>query len=297
MKDIQTIQLSLSIAVGIIMLGMGLSLTLRDFTRIKDYPKAVLVGLFCQLLILPFIGFSICYLFGLRNEVAVGLMLIAACPGGPVSNLYCNLARGDLSLSITLTAITSMITVFTIPMVVNYALLTFMDTEDVIRIDFWDTVIKILMVTIVPVSIGMTLYHYFPNLAKKMEKPVKIVSSLLLATLITGAFIANKEELMEALPSVGPATLGLNAVTMAIGFFSGKLFGLNYKEKVSIAIECGIQNGALALFIGSMGVMASFPAVLMAPAVYGILMFFTGALFAALVNYFRPKNINSVSTS
>jgi len=291
MKDIQTIQLSLSIAVGIIMLGMGLSLTLRDFTRIKDQPKAVLVGLVNQLLLLPFIGLGLAYLFGLEKEVAVGLMLIAACPGGPVSNLISNLARGDLALSITLTAITSMITVFTIPIVVNYALVHFMDGGDEIRIDFWETVFKILMVTIVPVSIGMTLYKYFPKAALKMQNPVKIISATLLAILITGAFIANKEQLMDALPKVGPATLGLNVVTMALGFFSGRWFKLQYKERVSISVECGIQNGALALFIGSMGVMGNYSAVLMAPAVYGILMFFTGGIFAAIVNYTRPKDV------
>lgn len=296
MKDIQTIQLALSIAVGIIMLGMGLSLTIADFLRIKKQPKAVLVGLTNQLILLPIIGYTLAVLLGLRTEIAVGLMLIAACPGGPVSNLYCNLARGDLALSITLTAITSMITVFTIPVVVNQALVLFMDTQHVVQIDFWQTVFKILMVTIVPVSIGMTLYNYFPAFATKMEKPVKIVSSILLGTIITGAFIANKDELMDALPYVGSATLALNVITMAFGFFSGRLFKLNYKERVSISVECGIQNGALALFIGSLGVMANYPGVLLAPAVYGILMFFTGAIFAAVVNYFRPKNIEAQGT-
>ncbi|PCH93595.1 MAG: bile acid:sodium symporter [Bacteroidetes bacterium] len=293
MKDIQTIQLALSIAVAIIMLGMGLSLTINDFLRIKKQPKAVLIGLVNQLVLLPFIGYTLAVLLGLQAEIAVGLMLIAACPGGPVSNLYCNLARGDLALSITLTALTSLITVFTIPIVVNQALLLFMETEHVVQIDFWQTVFKILMVTIVPVSVGMVVYHYFPAVATKMEKPVKIVSSILLGVIITGAFIANKDELLDALPFVGTATLALNVITMAIGFFSGRLFKLNYKERVSISVECGIQNGALALFIGSLGVMANYPGVLLAPAVYGILMFFTGAIFAAVVNFFRPKDIGA----
>jgi len=289
MKDIQTIQLALSIAVAIIMLGMGLSLTIGDFIRIKKQPTAVLVGLTNQLILLPIIGYMLIIFLGLKAEVAVGLMLIAACPGGPVSNLYCNLARGDVALSITLTALTSMITVFTIPLVVNQALVLFMDTRDIVPINFWQTVFKILMVTVVPVSIGMILYNYFPALAVKMEKPVKIVSSILLGSIITGAFVANKEELLDALPYVGSATLALNVITMAVGFFIGRLFKLNYKERVCISVECGIQNGALALFIGSMGVMANYPGVLMAPAVYGILMFFTGAIFAAIANYFRPK--------
>ena len=164
------------------MLGMGLSLTIGDFKRIKEDPKGVFIGLFNQLILLPIIGYLIVVALQLKAELAVGVMLIAACPGGATSNLISNLAKGDIGLSVTLTAFSSMITVFTIPLIVNFAFLQFMDTDETVTLSFWDTFIKMVLITVVPVSIGMFARTRSEKFANKMERPVKIVSVILLAS-------------------------------------------------------------------------------------------------------------------
>jgi len=282
MKDPQVVQFYLSISIAIIMLGMGLSLTIADFVRITKRPRGVFIGLTNQLIILPLIGLALVYLFGLRNEYAVGLMLIAACPGGATSNLISNLAKGDLGLSITMTAFSSIITIFTIPLIVNYSLAHFMSTSGNISLAFWPTFLKMFMVTIVPVAIGMFIRKRALNFADKMEKPVKIASVILMAGIIIGAVLANKDKLASAFTDVGPAILLLNIVTMLLGFFSGKILRLDLKQRVSISIECGIQNGSLALFVASLGALAAFPPILLVPAIYGTLMFITGGVFATI---------------
>jgi BASS family bile acid:Na+ symporter len=280
MKDPQVVQMYLSISIAIIMLGMGLSLTLADFIRISKAPRGVFVGLTNQLILLPLIGLALVLLLGLKNEYAVGLLLIAACPGGATSNLITNLAKGDLGLSITMTAFSSIITVFTIPLIVNFSLAHFMASDGVISLAFWPTFSKMFLVTIVPVSIGMVIRNFSIAFANRMEKPVKIASVLLMAGIIVGAVLANKDKLASAFTDVGPAILFLNILTMLLGFYSGKILKLDLKQRVSISIECGIQNGSLALFVASMGAIAAFPLVLLVPAIYGTLMFLTGGIFA-----------------
>lgn len=282
MNDPQVVQFYLSVAIAIIMLGMGLALTINDFKRIKEQPKGVFIGLVNQLLFLPLIGLLLVFVLKLEKEFAVGIILVAACPGGATSNLITNLAKGDLGLSITLTALSSVITVFTIPLIVNAALSHYMGAEESIHLDFWDTFLKMVMITLVPVSIGMFVRSKNVLFANKMERPVKIISVLFMALIIIGAVLKNKAILATALPDIGPAVIGLNVITMLIGFLSGKLLQLDLKQRISISIESGIQNASLALFIGSLGVMATFPSILLGPAIYGVLMFFTGGIFAAM---------------
>lgn len=293
MKDPQAVQFYLSISIAIIMLGMGLSLTIADFVRITKAPRGVFVGLFNQLILLPLIGLALVFLLGLRNEYAVGLMLIAACPGGATSNLISNLAKGDLGLSITMTAFSSVITVFTIPLIVNYSLGHFMSTKGNVVLEFWPTFSKMFMVTIVPVTIGMLIRRRSIAFADKMEKPVKIASVILMAAIIIGAVLANKDKLSSAFTDVGPAIVLLNALTMLLGFFSGKLLRLDLRQRVSISIECGIQNGSLALFVASLGALAAFPTILLVPAIYGTLMFLTGGIFATVYERMVNKSENN----
>ncbi|PCJ88157.1 MAG: bile acid:sodium symporter [Flavobacteriales bacterium] len=294
MGDPQVVQFYLSISIAIIMLGMGLSLSISDFKRIKDDPKGVFIGLFNQLILLPIIGFVIIKMVGLENELAIGLMIIAACPGGATSNLISNLAKGDLGLSVTLTALSSTITLFTIPLIANFAITHFMETDATITLGFWETFSKMVMITLVPVSIGMFIRSRSVKFADRMENPVKIASVVLMTTIIVGAVYANRNDLLPALPKVGLAVISLNVITMLIGFFMGIWFNLNLRQRVSISIECGIQNGSLALFIGQLGAMAAYPQILLAPAIYGTLMFATGGIFAAyyarLVSKDNAKN-------
>ena len=261
------------------MLGMGLSLTIADFIRIKEEPKAVALGLVNQLILLPLIGFGLVLALGLEGQYAVGLMLIAACPGGATSNLISNLAKGDIGLSVTLTAFSSVITVLTIPFIVNFALVQFMDSNTVVLLPYAQIFVKILLITVVPVALGMFIRAHAEAFAMKMENPVKIASVVLMTSIIIGAVAINFDKLSTALPIIGPAVVSLNIITMLLGFFSGKLLRLNIKQQVSISIECGIQNGSLALAIVGMA-LTQYKELALVPATYGVLMFAIGGIFA-----------------
>ena len=288
MKDPVAIQLYLSIGVAFIMVGMGLSLTVSDFVRIKENPVPVLIGLCNQLLFLPVLGLGLVYFFGLKQEYAVGLMLIAACPGGALSNLVSNLAKGDIGLSVTLTACSSLITVFTIPLIVGLSLHHFMDTSENVSLSFIETLVKMISIVAVPVFIGMIIRRKNEALAARMENPVKIISVIFIVVIVAAAVMANKGKLTTALPLVLPAVMSLNILSMLLGFFSGKLFQLNLKQRISISIESGIQNSPLALAVGVMGSLAIYPEIRLGPVIYGLLMMGSGvaaaALYARLVN-------------
>lgn len=288
---LNVIEFSLNISVAIIMLGMGLSLTIADFVRIKDDPKSVFIGLFNQLILLPLIGLGIIFLLGLKDEYAVGLMLIAACPGGATSNLISNLAKGDIGLSVTLTAFSSVITVATIPFIVNLALINFMNNDTVIQLPYKTIFFKILLITVVPVALGMVVRYYKQNFAIRMENPVKIASVILMTAIIIGAVVTNRDQLSTALPIIGPAVVGLNVLTMLLGFISGRVLKLNLRQQVSISIECGIQNGSLALAIVGMA-LSQYKELALVPATYGVLMFGIGGLFAVYYSRLVTRHEN-----
>src|SRR5690625_340211 len=230
----------------LIMWGMGLSLVIDDFKRVARYPKAVVIGLVVQLILLPLVGFLLCWLFGVRPEIAVGLMILAACPGGPTSNLISHLSRADVALSVSLTAISSLITVFTIPLIVNYA---FMYRTEVIRLDFLESVLEISLVVIVPVALGMLMRRYYPALSHRLAKPVRIASGLILMLIILGVIIKEKEVLPAYFAEVGIIALTLNVLMMALGYLIGRGFRLSAPQSMSISIVTGIKSGTLALAI------------------------------------------------
>ncbi|WP_025741520.1 bile acid:sodium symporter family protein [Aquimarina pacifica] len=278
MDKISTIVLGVSLII--IMLGMGLSLTLSDFKRIFIYPKAVFVGLTNQILILPLVGFLLASIFSLKPEIAIGIMILAACPGGATSNLICHLAKGDIALSVTLTALSSFITIITIPFIVNFSLEHFLDKGQVIELDIVKTVVQILAITVIPVSLGMVIRRYKENFAAKMEKPVRIASGVVMAVVILGITIQEKDSLITGFKEAGLVSICLNLFTMLIGYFSARLFRVTTKRSISIAIESGIQNGTLAITIAV--VLLNNSSFAIAPAVYSLLMFFTGAALVYL---------------
>ncbi|MEM0981965.1 MAG: bile acid:sodium symporter family protein, partial [Cyanobacteria bacterium P01_H01_bin.58] len=199
----------LPLALFIIMLGMGLGLTLSDFHRILVEPKAVLLGLVAQLVMLPAVGFGLAMAFPLTPELAVGLIILAACPGGPTSNLLTYLAKGNVALSITLTAISSLITVFTIPLVVNLAMGTFLGEATALTLPFVTTVIQIAVITLVPVSLGMVLRAKAPQLAAQIEKGVKWLSMIFLGLIIVGLLAQERANVADFFIQVGWVTLTL----------------------------------------------------------------------------------------
>ncbi len=270
----------LGAALAIIMLGMGLSLVFDDFKRIIIYPKAVFVGLTNQLILLPLIGFGIASIFPLKPEIAIGIMILAACPGGPTSNLISHLAKGDTALSVSLTALSSFITIITIPFIVNFALKHFLEEGQMIKLDVIQTIVKILLITLIPVSIGMIIRRYKETFAIKMANPVRKASGIVIALVIIGLVVKERENFVSYFQQAGIVALLLNVITMLVGYYSAKLFKIIDKRAISISIESGIQNGTLAITVAV--VLLGSTEFAIAPAVYSLIMFFTGGLIVYL---------------
>ena len=245
-------QIFLPISLAVIMFGMGLTLVISDFTRLFIYPKEIFIGLFNQLVFLPLIGFLIILLFDLDSTMAIGIMILSLCPGGPTSNLITQVSRGNIGLSVTLTALASLITVFTIPIILSEAISYFSgETDVIIELPIVQTMIQILVITVIPVSIGMVIRKKNEDFALRMERPMRIASTVLFIIIFLLVMIANKDLIVQAMKEVGLATLLLNLSTMALGYMTAKLFGVKGKSQISITIESGIQNGTLAFVIAT----------------------------------------------
>ncbi len=265
----------LPLALAIIMLGMGLSLVVDDFKRILFYPKAISVGILNQIVLLPLAAFAVIALLGIEAELAVGLVILSACPGGPTSNLISHLAKGDTALSISLTVLSSLITVFTIPFLVNYAIVEFIPGGEQQPLPVFKTIISVLLITLIPVAIGMLIRKRKPNLAQKLDRPVKILSAVFLFVIIAGALFKEKENMVGFFQLIGPAALLLNLLTMAVGFGTSRLTNHSLKQSLTIAIEAGIQNGTLGIAIAT--TLLNNAAMSIPAAIYSLLMFVTSA--------------------
>lgn len=242
----------LPLSLTIIMLGMGMTLIPRDFTRIIKYPKAILIGLTNQLIFLPIIGFSLAIAFGLSPVMAVGLIILATCPGGPTSNLIVQICKGNIALSVTLTAIASIVSVLTIPFILSYALDFFVsDTNVTLKLPIVDTIIQIMGITVIPISLGMLIRSCNTNFAKRMEKPMRMASTVIFMLVFIAVIAANFSIINKAMKEVGLVTLLLNVITMGLGYVTARVFKLNFKSAISVTVESGIQNGALAFVIAT----------------------------------------------
>jgi BASS family bile acid:Na+ symporter len=269
----------LPLGLILIMFGMGLGLTAGDFKRVVFSPKAKLLGLAMQLLALPAIAFALATVFRLPGDLATGLMLVAACPGGPTSNIISHLSRGDTALSVTLTAFSSVITVFTIPLVAGASMAHFLGDAAVIRLPFGKTLVQLMAVTVIPVALGMTVHGRCPGFSRRMAKPVNVISLVFLGLIILAAVLKEKE-LGKQIAAAGPAVVVLNLAGMALGFGAAALFRLPRPQRITISIEVGIQNATLALAI-ALGILES-PRLAIPAVVYGLFMFATGAAMIAV---------------
>ncbi|MEM6437876.1 MAG: bile acid:sodium symporter family protein [Cyanobacteria bacterium P01_D01_bin.115] len=270
----------LPLALFIIMLGMGLGLTLTDFQRIFVEPKGVALGLVAQLILLPLVGLGLASVLPLTPELAVGVMILAACPGGPTSNLVTYLARGNVALSITLTALSSLVTVFTIPLVVNWAMVQFMGAGTDLQLPFLTTVLQIAVITLIPVSLGMVLHHYAPRFAATVEKWVKWLALVFLGLIIAALLIKERANVLAFFLQVGWVTLLLVVLTMALGYGLAQLARLDDRSATAITVEVGIQNGTLAIAIASAPTFLNNATMAIPAAIYSLLMFAVGGMFA-----------------
>jgi BASS family bile acid:Na+ symporter len=273
--------LFLPIALGIIMLGLGLSLTLEDFKRVTKYPKAMTVALLCQMVLLPVICFLLVKFSGLNPALAVGLMLLAASPGGATANLYSHLSKGDVALNISLTAINSVLSLFILPLIVNFSLDYFMDSGQYVPMQF-KKVAEVFAIVLVPVTLGMLIKNRLPNFAAKMDRPVKIASAIILILIIVSVTVREKQVLIDYSGELGIPVLLFNIISMAIGYFIPRFVNIEKKQAIAIGLEIGIHNGTLAIYI-ALNVLEN-SAMSVPPAIYSLLMFFTAAIFGFFVN-------------
>lgn len=272
-------KIALIVSLVIIMIGMGLSLTKDDFKRVLQHPKAVFVGFLNQILLLPLIAFGLIQFFDVSNNIAIGVMILSACPGGPTSNLVTHLAKGDTALSVTLTAVNSLITIISIPLIVNFAVSEFPVEGEEISSPIGTIMGALVAVIAVPLIIGMTIKNKKSALAAKMDKPVRIASTVVIVLVILAIVIAEREQLVQRISESFVIVFSLNVATMLVGFITALIFRLSFKQALTISLESGNQNGTLAIEIGDLvgGVNnklgLGFPA-----AVYSLFMYFTAAI-------------------
>jgi BASS family bile acid:Na+ symporter len=270
----------LPVTLAIITLGMGLSITHRDFKNVFFRPRAVLIGICCQILLLPLIAFGIAMLTNIDPYFKVGLIIIAACPGGATSNLVTYLLNGNVALSISMTALNSIITLVSIPVNVSLALMVFLHTEAEIHLDVWDTILKVFLLTIVPAYIGVTIRHRKSAFAERLNRPLKVILPLILLVVYLGVlFIDEGSETATRWDffNLMPYALLLNAFSMFLGWQIAYLAKLKRVDRYTIAIEVGLQNSALAIFVAST-LLGSREMALVA-VVYGSFTFFSTAFF------------------
>jgi bile acid:Na+ symporter, BASS family len=274
----------LPVALGIIMLGLGLSLTLADFKRVIAYPRAITIGLGCQMLLLPVACLGIAHVFQLPPELAVGLMLLAASPGGATANLFSHLAKGDVALNITLTAVNSVLSLVTLPLIVSFSMAHFIGQERSIPLQL-GKVLSVIAIVLLPIGIGMLVRARRPAIADRLDRPVRLGSAVVLLLVIVGAILQNREILGAYLSQVGLAALAFNLVSLGVGYLVPRLARVERRQAIAIGMEIGIHNGTLAIAI-AMNVLAN-AAMAVPAAIYSLIMFLTAAAFGFLVSRSR----------
>jgi BASS family bile acid:Na+ symporter len=270
----------LPVTLAIITMGMGLSLTDKDFKNIFVQPKAAIIGLCCQMILLPVIAYLIARSIAIDPVFKVGLMIIAACPGGATSNLITYLLRGNVALSISMTAMNSLITLITIPLIVHFALEAFIQEDTAIRLNVAETIIKVFLITIVPAFLGTRIRKNYPDFAIGLEKPLRVLLPLLLLVVYAGVIFidqgtgsATRSDFIRIFPN----TLMLNLLAMVAGFLVARIFRLRVINQFTISIEVGLQNSALAIFVAATLLKSNDMALV--PVVYGSFTFFSTFLF------------------
>ncbi|KRA24337.1 bile acid:sodium symporter [Microbacterium sp. Root61] len=272
--------IGLPVALGIIMFGLGLSLTPGDFARVAKQPKAVIIALLCQLILLPAICFGLVLLFQLPPVLAVGMMMLAASPGGTTANLYSHLFRGDIALNISLTAVNSVIAVITLPLITNFAIAYFDPFDDQLGLQ-WAKALEVFAIVLLPVAVGMVVRRFWPRFAAGMDKPVRIASVIILIVVIAGAVASNWALLVENFARLSIITIVFCLISLGIGYLVPRVLKVGQRQAIATSFEIGIHNATLAIVIAQTvlgSVELSLPA-----AVYGVLMFFIAFGFGFLI--------------
>ena len=271
----------LPLALAFIMFALGLGLTVADFLRVIKQPKDFFIGAISQIILLPIIAFILVSIWPISPELAIGVMIIAAAPGGVTSNILTSFAKGDVALSVSLTAIISLLCVVTVPFIIVTSL-NLLNLDNITQnISLTSMAISMFLIVTVPVIIGMIFRKFASNVALKFEPISKKISMVLFVIVLLGAILAEKDNIVSYFADAGLITLTLNVVMMIVAFYVAQLLGTGNSQKKSIAIECGLQNGTLAIFVGTTlfgGGVYVIPA-----ATYSLIMFATSLIFVFFV--------------
>ncbi|MFC9473020.1 bile acid:sodium symporter family protein [Nocardia sp. NPDC056952] len=276
--------IALPAALAVIMLGLGLHLTVADFVRIARTPRTLALALACQLLILPVLAFGLIKLFDLPAALAVGMMLLAASPGGTTANMLSHLFGGDVALNVSLTAINSIAAVVSVPVVTNFALGYFLPAgEGAVGLQFGKTV-QVFAVVLTPVALGMLIRWRKPRFATLMDRPARIASATLLGVVVVAALIAERDKVGDYLASVGAVAAVFCVLSLSLGYLAPLVLGIGTRQAIACSMEIGIHNSAVAITVAS-GVLGNSEFAVPA-AVYGILMYPIAGLFGYIIS--RP---------
>lgn len=279
-------QYILPVTLGLIMLNLGLSLRFEDFRLIFTEPKALVTGLLCQMILLPGLAFGIAALSGLPGPVKIGIVLISICPGGATSNLITYLLKGNVALSISLTSINSILILFTIPAFVFLATRLFMNHEAVVYLPFLPTILKIFLMILLPTAIGIIIRHRFPQFARIVEKYMKYITTILLALVFLFVIFTSHHEGDYGFGlylHIAPLVFLLNVMGMASGYYAGRFLRFDKARLITLAVEVGIQNSALAITIASSPVFLDNPVMAIPAVIYGMFTFFNAVIFGYII--------------
>ncbi|MFJ9365690.1 bile acid:sodium symporter family protein [Nocardia sp. NPDC101769] len=282
----------LPLALALVMFGLGLTLTVGDFARVLRYPKAAVVALLCQTVLLPVVCFGLIHLFRLEGALAVGMLLLAASPGGPSANLFSHIAGGSVALNITLTAINSVLAVFTMPLIVALAFSRFMDGDGSFGLRP-DKFAQVFAIVLVPVVVGMLVHHRFTAWSERMRGSVKILSIVVLALVVLAAVAKNFDTLTEHIGKLASLSLVFAVISLGVGYVVPRLFRVDADQAIASAMEIGIHNGAIAIAVA--GSVLHNDTIAVPGAVYGVLMNVPAAIAAYLLaKYVRTERPASV---
>jgi len=271
------VDIFLPLALAFMMVTVGLGLTVSDFARVVTRPKDVLTGLVLQIIVLPAVAFGLISVWPLSPEIAIGVLLIAIAPGGVTSNYLTALARGDVALSVSLTAVTSVLSVLTVPAILTFGYnFVFGDSLDQ-DISFARTAVGIFLIVTVPVLLGMAGRRFATHAANRIEPMAHNVSTVLFAVVLIGAIVQQRDNVVAYFADVGLVTLSLNVVMMALAFCVAMLLRTGLRQRISICLECGLQNGTLAIAVGVMAFGGG--AYVIPAATYSLIMFATSLIF------------------
>ena len=276
----------LPIALAFIMFALGIGLTLEDFARVATRPRDFIAGALSQIVLLPAVALLLVVVWPLAPELALGVMIIAAAPGGVTSNILTAFARGDVALSISLTAVISLLSVITIPIIVVFSYGLLIGDEAGANVSITGTAISVFVIVTVPVLLGVAVRRFAEGFARRFEPLARTISAVLFVVVLAGAIFQERSNIVEYFAQAGSITLVLNVVMMGLAYVVARIFASGQRQRIAISLECGLQNGTLAIAVATLlfgGGLAVVPA-----ATYSLIMFATALIYIGMLRRYAP---------